>query len=367
MRGIVLTVTMILTLYIAGMYRNLPLLVIFFAELFAVLFMKIIVLWFSLSVSCRFERRFTFAERGGQANCTIAVTNRSMLPVVKLRIKSVYKYFGEGDLHENYIYGAADRGETRFTFRAGFNYAGMVTIKIKKITLYDYLSIFGSEKKTEDEFKAAVFPENRALDPEGISQDMVKLIKQSDVSRRNTDNVRDAREEIRQVREYGYGDSARDIHWNLSARMDLLWVREYDDENSASAEVFLDLRCENRIMDVVAYDSFFCILTYLLMGMLRRVRLVRVNWYGGSADTGSTVDVFDYESCCDMLLMLYGIDFTEIDTKLAGEYIDAYESDEYARKFWFDTQLNWKINGTVLHRFDPLNWENELSAKIGSV
>ena len=361
MRGIVLVVTMILTLYAAGMFRNLPLLIVFFVGFFVLLLLKIITVWFSVSVRCGFTRRLAFAKRRGQMNCSIAVTNRSLLPVVKMRVKCEYRYFCEENGQERYMNGAADRGETLLDFQVGFNYAGMAAIKIKKITIYDYLSVFRSERKADDELKVAVFPENRTLDPEGISRDMVRLLKLSDPSIRNTDTVRDARDEIRQVREYGYGDPIRDIHWNLSARMDRLWVREYDDENNAAAEMYLDLRCGNKKMDAVEYDSFFCILAALLMGMLRWVRLVKVNWYGGPEDPGNAVDVFDYGSCCDMLLMLYNVDFTKIDAKKAGEYIAACELDASARRFWFDTRLNWKINGTVLHSFDPYNWESELS------
>ncbi len=353
MRGIVLVVTMVLTLYAAGMFRNLPLLALFFVELFVILLMKIITVWFYLSVRCRFVRGFAAVKRGEQINCGIEVTNRSMLPVARMRVKSVYKYFCETKEHDKYMYGAADRGKTRLDFSLRFNYAGMAEIKLNKITLYDYLSIFSSERKTADIFKAAVFPDSRAIEPEGMSWDMVNFIRFGGGPQKNTDNIHDTRDEIRQVREYGYGDPLRDIHWNLSARMDGLWVREYDDESIATAELFLDLRCEEKNMDIAAYDSFFCVLTSLLMGMLERVRMVKVSWFGGTEESVAAADVCDYESCCDMLLMLYNTDFTKIDVKAAGKYIASMDPGAAARMFWFDTQLNWRIGGMLLHRFNP--------------
>src|SRR3954465_783657 len=46
--------------------------------------------------------------------------------------------------------------------------------------------------------------------------------------------------DFRDVREYEFGDDVRHIDWNVTARMDAMWVREYTEDRELTAWLLLD-------------------------------------------------------------------------------------------------------------------------------
>ena len=82
-------------------------------------------------------------------------------------------------------------------------------------------------------------------------------------------------EEIRQLREYAAGDPYRLIHWNQTARTDVLWVKEYEPESERSVVIYLDFFRSLSKQDI-PLDAFWEILRAFLEGMLAAEIFIQV-------------------------------------------------------------------------------------------
>lgn len=110
-------------------------------------------------------------------------------------------------------------------------------------------------------------------------------------------------EEIRQLREYAAGDPYRLIHWNQTARTDVLWVKEYEPESERSVVIYLDF-FRSPFKQDIPLDAFWEILWAFLEGMLAAGIFIQVRWtiQGGYPAEQRIVDL---ESCEQLLLQLY--------------------------------------------------------------
>lgn len=259
--------------------------------------------------------------------CGIRVINKGKLPVSRFGVRLRYRYGhgsnGKGIFQRKtkMIYGGCDRGESVLHFEISGCYCGRMHLQISGLYAYDYLSLFSSRRKVNEEIEAAVFPKEREL-----------YIELPSFSYRENNQSQglaagqgvDAHSEIRQLREYRTEDSNRYIHWNQSARTGMLVVKGYEKETDFAVELLLDVAGLGGAK-ASETDAFYELVSALVLGLLKRAAAVRVHWYDGHKKCLADAGVVNAGQCRDMLLKLYRIDVQEVS--------DAQEKAELERRF----------------------------------
>lgn len=172
---------------------------------------------------------------------TISVENKnSFLPVTKGIAKVVY---------ENRFTGEKGKMKVRFSVDAGKKRdrripiptmnCGNLAVKVKKVRLYDYLSIFawtvGKDYETQD---VLILPPMREM---YLSQDRWYNRTMEDSDRFSLYKKGDDPSEIFDVRDFVDGDKIQRIHWKLSGKTGSLMVKEGSLPLARVVYAFIDL------------------------------------------------------------------------------------------------------------------------------
>lgn len=389
MRKLAFLCSMILTGYMAGVFRSVPLMVLAAAE--AILFGAAFCLchYFRQGMSAEVLRHGEAAEKDVWFSCRIRVKNAGRLPVSCFVVKLRYGYGreqngkkrkyrkknleargdaehsgrhmdGEGEkrteteFRTKYINGSCDQGESIVQFEARGQYCGLMTIRLTALRVYDYLTLFSASRRMSQEVEVAVYPQERALHLElsafGDGADP-RLPEQ--LSFRGGENGG----EIRQLREYQSWDSSRFIHWNLSARTGQLWVKEYEKEADRCIGLFLDLEGMEEKGEAEA-DAYYELLSALVLGLLGHTASVRVWWQDGVSGNGEEMEISHAEQCRDLLLALYRRKFSESGAEKEGNSSPGNPVPIFLK---LDLQLRLYRNDLLLYTFSAENLEEEIS------
>jgi hypothetical protein len=277
MRKIGMLLVILVTGYFAGVYRNEPLMVMVVTEvlLMAVMWLFSILLRQTLSIG--FASSSGEASMGDCFSCGVAIRNKGLLPVSRFRLSLSSGYEG-GKKKPEIIYGGTLKGEQRLSVDVDCRHCGIARVSADKVKVYDYLSLYSTQKKIGTSMMITVYPKDMAA---GISLKGLKEAQQIMQGGSAMTPYSGGNDEIRLLREYREGDSVRHVHWNLTARMDELWVREYDSERDVPLHFFIDLRGlgpANEKDGGVEKDGFFVVLNSLLLGLLEDAGYIKVWW-----------------------------------------------------------------------------------------
>lgn len=116
------------------------------------------------------------------------------------------------------------------------NHCGIICLSIPEIEVFDLLNIFSFTKKCNITYEIPVFPDAYSFDTfENVdfSQGYNEL---SDSTAKGYDTS-----EVSDIREYIPGDKLQDIHWKLSAKKDMLIIKEHTNLSSYQLIFYIDL------------------------------------------------------------------------------------------------------------------------------
>lgn len=354
------------TAYMAGEFRQLWLMVLFAMEAFLFVVSFILSVYFKGKVTVELPRHSEAMEKDTWIPCRLRIRNTGKLPVSRFQVRIRYGYAGNnvikgsgrigesvkqdaghtgedvkqdmghtgedvkqdtghtgknmkkssGHIEKNVkkgpgytgekaatreIYGSCNRGESVFQFEITGRYCGIMTVGVVRLRVYDYLALFSASGKVQETVEMAVYPGGQALNLDRLFPgDWAD----SGFMEQTAPGSGESGSEIRQLREYRSGDSGRYIHWNQSARTGRLWVKEYEKESDARACLFLDLDGLGD-GDIRKRDAFYELLSALILGLLEKVRMVRVRWYDCRRKCFEEKEVGDRGQSRELLLMLY--------------------------------------------------------------
>lgn len=160
---------------------------------------------------------------GDSIPVTLTVENRGILPFSHMQGDVALKHlFGECDEELSLRFPLQARNLTRVTFYVHAEYAGTLSIRMKRLFIRDYFHLFSMkfpmpEKTLELTVMPAVLPMPIALDAPAV------YTPEGD---HFGDHPGDDPSEIFDLRNYHEGDLMSRIHWKLSARRDELIYKE---------------------------------------------------------------------------------------------------------------------------------------------
>ena len=315
----------LLTYYLAGMYLSLPLMIMGIAELLMLPFLFALPRYLRKNVSAEFIKRHEPAREKTETACRIAIRNVGKLPANRCQLRFRFCYFGDNKIKTAKLYCGADKGSSETELLVKAEHCGLVQVRLDRIRVYDYLGLFSAGKAADMTMDVAVFPSEQALRivmPESVYG-------AEGLSEYTVNRPGEAKDEIRQIREYRTGDSNRRIHWNQSARTDKLWIKEYERETDTRAELMVTAETG---MTAEGLGRFYRLLSAVVLGLLKNIGLVNVSWYDDEKKAFVSAEVTDSGQCRDMLLRLYQARLTGYTDDLPRHFLRVTTSLELCRE-----------------------------------
>ncbi|MCI9540669.1 MAG: DUF58 domain-containing protein [Lachnospiraceae bacterium] len=303
-----------MTYYVAGIYHSLSLMLLFVMEILLYIVMFLLPYYLKKGFFLEFLKQQEAVETGQDAACIIGVVNRARLPISRFSIQLCIWYNQDEKRMAKKLYGGVkENGKENIEFLVTTPYCGLLSIEIKKAAIYDYFSFFAAKKKIKKEMKIAVFPKEQILHLEmpmpeykGINQAEVDSLWKSGTNH----------QEIRQIREYQLGDPIRMVHWNLSARTDQLWLKEYEVEQDNCFYIFLDMSISKNI-GIKERDIFYKAFSALAFGLFYYAAYIVVYWNEREYQSLQSIQIEGKEGIRNLLLHLYQID--NLEKELSAE------------------------------------------------
>lgn len=352
MKRVAFLILVLATFYLAGMFHYAPLLMLCGIEILLIAFSILLPRYFKRKLNASFETSSEVAEAGTEQSCKAIISYTGKLPVSRLKISVFAAYCSEKRGSGQMLYTACERGETDLPFRFKAEYCGLVTLRIKRLVVYDYLALFSAGKAVLAEKRMAVFPSESALRIESRS---FQLDADSNAEGRTVDAPGDAHYEIRQIREYRAGDSNRHIHWSLSSKTDSLWIKEYEREADTAAWVTLNTAGFCNATQAKRSNAYI-LLSALVLGLLKNVSKVCVCWQADASAAVKT-EISNIHQCRDMLLSLYKTEFAD---KIESPTVEA---TQHSSMFRLDLSMRLFLNDELLCSFTEANLAQEIKEK----
>lgn len=355
MRRFFLLLLVLITYYLASMFRSLPLLALCGAEGFMATAAFILSRRFRAGLSLHFSQPLGTAVVRTNTACKVSVSYKGPFAVNHYRVKiEVYIPPKKKKKFQKRLKGAGGYGENELAFWIQAPYCGLFRLHLTQLKVYDLFSLFCAKKKISEEMELAVFPDGRALQIQLASPEQYGDSPQEE---QPANSLGEASHEIRQVREYRTGDLNRHIHWNLSARTGKLWLKEFEQERDFSVRLYLGIK-SGFSFSPVRQSNFFVLLSALVMGLLESTGTVRIFWQETEnrqvwADAGSVGQLHE------ILYRLYRL-------SAKGEFSDS--SGTYPEKaFMLDTDLGWYWEESLIFRFSPRSLERDIRERVFSL
>lgn len=136
---------------------------------------------------------------------------------------------------------------TAVSYPVKSSHCGIVNIHISEIIIYDLLGIFSFKKNVNIQKEIPVFPDYSCID-DSFGMDFSDGYNELEES---TSKGNDS-SEVSDVREYIPGDKLQNIHWKLSAKKDLLMVKEHISLTSSQLMFYIELaKLEDELLDSI--------------------------------------------------------------------------------------------------------------------
>ena len=365
MRGVFLLTVAVATLYVAGIYYTPAGLLAGSIELVLFLFMAAWVLFLRKKIYGIILPGENGMQRESVLPCRLKVTNRGRCPVWLWDAKVLWVQ--DGQKNERKLSGQVEElGEAQAGFQISAQHCGFVELSLRRFRVWDPMRLIGMGVKSGVNFRGGrpalripVFPPRSVLRVESARGETLQAFgSDQDPAPAVGNEVW----EVQQYREYQAGDSVKAIHWNLSARSEELWVKEYSRSDAHRIGLFVDL-VQRKPMDVGGKDAFYEIFLALLMGLLEKYDSVWLHWFDWQEKQWEVRHITEAEQYREVLPCLYEagwIPAGQLDEK-------SYREERIARlgasMLQFDSQLRLSFGGAeelVLKQFSPQDYRQEI-------
>lgn len=285
--------------YIGGAFRFAPLMIM--AAVIVIMFPVMFILSRRLGKNLNIHLK----PSGGamvkniEASRAVVCENSGRLPVSRFRAEITASYRGQKPVKTALNGSAEPKGKTETEFKITAPHCGLIRLELKRLKTYDYTGVFAASKTIGEYADIAVYPAKRKMKLNYPPDLGMSGYAESAAIRGGEDT------EIRQLRKYERGDSARLIHKNLSARMGEPWVKELERQADHTAELNLDMGGAAEA-EIELLDAFYEVLSALAAGLLKNAAAVRINCV--AADAIRTRVVRNYDEIRGALLALYQTD-----------------------------------------------------------
>ena len=253
MRFVLYLVTMLLTGFVAGIFRSRVLVFLFLAECVLLLLLLLQAVLACISVSARSVTPLWLFRKDEEQTGEFLLCSRLFLPIRRLILRGSLRYDHETEPLPVKLSGGLTGRPRHLTVSLRCPLCGIRNLRISSLSCGDALGLFSFRKRCRTAQEIAVLPPagpRFSFDLSSVSTALATL--------ENAPSATYMREhdEFRQIREYVPGDSLRTIDWHQSARSDSLMVREYD----TLQEYYIDLEVagnKHELPTAAGFSAFY--------------------------------------------------------------------------------------------------------------
>lgn len=238
-RFVILTILAYIFAYVQG--GNLPY-TIFYALFISLIFsiFTIFILSISIGIDIRMEERVYTC--GDIAPISILANNRSIIPspyvVIKNNIISLFnpKFIGE-------LISLRFDETKNLKYNINFKNRGIYDIGSMSVSIRDLFCVFTVNKSIKKNTLVKVYPKIYELEK--------SILKSADIFK-NATSTRSSIEDmysVKDMRKYRDGDNLKRINWKVSAKLNELFVRNFETVSGQELNIFLDMNKSNYNMD----------------------------------------------------------------------------------------------------------------------
>lgn len=350
----------LLIYYLAGMYRYLPLMALCGIELLLAIVSIPLSLRFCRALHPDFLQKSDVAQAEANFPCTIRVSYSGWFPTGRFHIRLRVGYYAGKKQTTFWLSGKCGQDGQDLEFQIAAPYCGLMRIQADRLRAYDYFSLFSFRKRLAEEMQVAVFPRQLVLQVDLSAWDGTGGQPTED---QVISSPGDAHHEIQQIREHRTGDSMRHIHWNLSAKTDQLWLKEYERETDFTAYLVLDMisLVEPSIEE---RSAFYTLLSALTLGLLKNVAAVRLYWFDTEKCGWETALVGGTAQCQDAMFRLYQVGIPKMEPLDWAERKGLWTLPPCGENaFRLDLSLTWYFRDTKLFRFSLKDLERDIQER----
>lgn len=254
-----------------------------------------------------------------QAVFVLQFENHSPFPIARTGLRIILENEMTGLQSQRQVYvSIGGRSKVAASMEIRDVRAGIVSVSVQKVCIYDSFGIFAFKKTPPEEKTSVVYP---ALLPMGIQLERPTETMGEGI-RYALDRTGSDVSELFALREYGQGDEIRKIHWKLSSKLDKTMVRDFSMPLNYSIFLLLELTSgEEAVLDAQ-------IELYLSMSKALLENGINHNlaWYNSGNE----------EFCVRELN-----DFTDFEL-VSAQVLSAYAYDDQRTALNFYRWGNWK-------------------------
>lgn len=342
--------------YFAGMYHQKPLMTLVICVLIFVIGLISIAVYLKRHTDVSIPKQEDVAFKNIERVYRFETENTSRLPINHFKILFTMKYPFDKAVKKQFNGSAMvtkkqnDSNISEFYFTAP--YCGLIRIELKKLKIYDYLSIFSSSKKLRQQKEILVMPTAKNM---LIELPIMGMYDEDPIADSSSNKKGDDHSEIRNLREYREGDLFRHIHFNYSARTGELWVKEYQKENDYIFDMVLDTSGdEPPPMDYM--DAFYEIIFSIIITLISHEVMLEVHWYDSELMGIKNMTVTNEEEARDLLSRLY---HSDVICPKDVFYNEIGNLDK--KSMIINTKLEWYFMNRAVFRFHRETLESELT------
>lgn len=233
-KKLIYILTALVTGWFAGLYHSEWLMVLFSAQVLFFLLMLIEAVLASRGITAVPESEAISAARcGEQTSASFRINNRGIAGPAHCRMR--YLISPPGEKPREFVVSADYRkGSSVVSLLILTSHCGILHVSASSVLVSDRMDFFRLHGRASGSTETAIFPKSADLP---IPEDILRAARRPDPGSAPVADADDTPDDIRDVREYREGDSFRRIHWNLTARTDDLWVREYQSDSATHIAV----------------------------------------------------------------------------------------------------------------------------------
>lgn len=190
-------------------------------------------------------------SRGEEMAFAIKLKNNSLLIYPKISISFyISDYNNKHTITKNAILTLGSFEEKHFDFKMEFRHIGEFKIGINNIKIYDPFGYIFLPLKKNCEYPVLVTPKIF-----NYTEFMIKNQNKVENSISRQISPFDGKD-YSELRDYVYGDSLKDIHWNVSARFQSLMTKQFETNASSGLSILMDFACQQKYNSEILMDIY---------------------------------------------------------------------------------------------------------------
>ena len=238
MKLLYLLILAVLAVFYAMYYDMLSFLLLVTAAVFPLLELLLLAVSAAL-MKAEIVETSLFSRRNIPCEMELAIDSRSFLPFCSAEAELIcVNGFDGRESRIKVDFHIMPRAKQRVGFSVTSAHSGPVSVRLKRIRIFDTLRLFSVTKRApDDSISLFVFPEVYEINPPMEAEFEVSGDSEAYIARSKGDDP----SEIYELRDYQQGDRQNRIHWKLSSKQENYIVKELSENKRSSVLVLIEL------------------------------------------------------------------------------------------------------------------------------